>query len=261
MTSWNPLFVRGWRRRRSGVRIDGRPTRYTFVSPEYFTAAEIPDRARPRVRADEAQTYARVAIVSDATARAFWPGANPIGQTDPDRPAHELTHGRTEGYTDVTVVGTVRDVVTGIMVDGPDRGHIYLPTPPPSTVARRRCSCDRGRREISGPTWRSPRFAAPDYDPAIWEVFPMTEMRDAQMYPLRAGAWIGGLLGAVALALSVSGLYGVLSYMLTQRTREIGIRIALGATARGIIDLVVRQSSPPGRRWRGGRASYWLPPP
>jgi ABC-type antimicrobial peptide transport system permease subunit len=61
------------------------------------------------------------------------------------------------------------------------------------------------------------------------------------MYPLRAGAFVGGLLGAVALALSVTGLYGVLSYMLTQRTREIGIRIALGATARAVIEMVVRQ--------------------
>ena len=66
-------------------------------------------------------------------------------------------------------------------------------------------------------------------------------MRDALMYPLLAGAWVGGVLGGVALALSVTGLYGVLAYMLTQRTREIGIRIALGATGRAVIDLVVRQ--------------------
>ena len=80
------------------------------------------------------------------------------------------------------------------------------------------------------------------YEPETFEVLPLTDLRDTQMYPLRAGAWIGGLLGAIALVLSISGLYGVLSYMLSQRTREIGIRMALGATAGAVVSLVVRQS-------------------
>jgi ABC-type antimicrobial peptide transport system permease subunit len=54
---------------------------------------------------------------------------------------------------------------------------------------------------------------------------------------------VGSLLGAVALVLSVSGLYGVLTYMLNQRTKEIGIRMALGATAGAVVRLVLRQST------------------
>ena len=85
-------------------------------------------------------------------------------------------------------------------------------------------------------------FGATGADPELFEVLPLDEMRDAQMYPLRAAAWIGAMLGAIALGLSISGLYGVLSYTLSQRTREIGIRMALGATGGAVIALVMRQS-------------------
>ena len=72
---------------------------------------------------------------------------------------------------------------------------------------------------------------------------PLDEMREAQMYPLRTASWIGSLLGAIALGLSVSGLYGVLTYTLSQRTREIGIRMALGATSTAVVRMVMTQSA------------------
>ena len=63
-----------------------------------------------------------------------------------------------------------------------------------------------------------------------------------QMFPLRAASWIGTLLSAVALALSISGLYGVLTYTFGQRIQEIGIRMALGASAAAVTRLVVVQA-------------------
>ena len=64
-----------------------------------------------------------------------------------------------------------------------------------------------------------------------------------QQFPIRAASWVGTLLSGIALALSISGLYGVLTYMFGQRTREIGIRMALGATDTAVTRLVVLQSA------------------
>ena len=71
----------------------------------------------------------------------------------------------------------------------------------------------------------------------------LTDMAAIMLYPLRAASWLGAMLGFVALGLSASGLYGVLMYVLGRRTREIGIRMALGATTHGVVALIMRQSA------------------
>jgi putative ABC transport system permease protein len=72
---------------------------------------------------------------------------------------------------------------------------------------------------------------------------PIDEMAALQMFPLRAASWIGSLLSAIALALSISGLYGVLAYIFGQRAQEIGVRMALGATTGAVRRLVFRQAA------------------
>ena len=97
------------------------------MSPGYFSVLRMPiDRGRG-FTGSEATAGARVAIVSAATARQFWPGADPIGktihiETAEGRPVDDLP-----GYSYVTVVGTTVDAVSGLIVDGVDQGHIYLP--------------------------------------------------------------------------------------------------------------------------------------
>ena len=71
---------------------------------------------------------------------------------------------------------------------------------------------------------------------------PMSTVLGLQIYPFRAAAWIGWVLGLVAMALSVSGMYGVMTYLVNQRSKEIGIRMALGASPRGVVTMVMRRS-------------------
>jgi predicted permease len=215
-------------------------TRYTFVSPEYFQVLRIPVvRGRP-FSPNDAASEAQVGIISAATARAFWPGADPIGKTvrieHPDAAAAD----KLPGYNDVVIVGIAKDVVSGFVYDGQDRTHLYLPTSPGSMNAS--ALLVRGRRPVEFRREILPALLQRVHpDPLALEALPLTEVLALQMFPLRVASWIGALLGAIAMGLSVSGLYGVLTYMLSQRTREIGIRMALGATSARVVRLVMRQ--------------------
>ncbi len=242
-TGGNPLFIRT----RSVAAAPGGtsaayPVRYTFVAPEYFAILRVPIVRGRGFRTDEARTAAPVAVVSASTARAFWPGQDPIGKTirierPQGRPVDEVP-----GYTQLTVIGTARDVVSGLVVDGPDSGHIYLPITADDAHATAVLVRGRTPRDL-GPEALQMIFRRVAKDPEVFEALPLNEMRDLQVYPLRAASWVGFLLGVLALGLSVSGLYGLLIYTVNQRTREIGIRVALGATGAAVVRLIVRQSA------------------
>ena len=238
----NPLFVRTRAvAAASGQAAGARASRYTFVSPTYFSVLRIPVVQGRGFREDEAKSAAPVAIVSAATAHAFWPGEDPVGKTltierAEGRPVDDLP-----GYSRLTVIGTVRDVVSGLLVDGQDTNHIYLPASHGDSHVGALLVRGRTDRE-PGPEVLQQLFRQAAPDPEAFEALPLDEMRALQVYPLQAASWVGCFLAAVALVLSVSGLYGVLTYTLNQRTREIGIRIALGATSRAVIRLVMTQS-------------------
>ncbi len=243
VTGGNPLFVRSRSvAASSSDRRAAAPTRYTFVSPAYFSLLRIPIVKGREFRAEEARAEMPVAIISEATARRFWPGADPVGKSirierADGRPVDDLPR-----YTDVTVVGVAPDVVSGLIFDGRDPAHIYLPITSDSPHAT--AALIRGRSPHEpGPEALQDTFRRVAADPQVFEALPLEEMRALEVYPLQAASWVGILLGGVALILSVSGLYGVLTYTLSQRTREIGIRMALGASGAAVIGLVVRQSA------------------
>ena len=241
VTNGNPLFgpPRTVVLESQGVRV---PTPFNFVSPDYFATLRIPLLRGRDFGADEARTDARVAIVSSATARAFWPGQDPIGKAVriaslAQRPVDDFA-----GYSEVTIVGTVGDVISGLIVDGAEAGHIYLPASAGSRHATAMLARARSPRDLAPePLQEILKRAATD--PEVFDAIPLEEVRTLQVYPFLAASWIGSMLGAIALALSISGLFGVLTYTLTQRSREIGIRIALGATAGAVVGLVMRQTA------------------
>jgi len=225
---------------------------YAFVSPEYFDVFRIPILHGRSFSAQEAAAEAPLAIVSAAGARALWPGEDPVGKTvrvniEPagERIADTIKSLRVvreldATATELTIVGVARDVVNGFVYQGIDPAYLYLPTNPGSRRAT--TVLLRGHTPIQpGPVRSMLLRVSPD--PMAFDVLAVDEMVALQLFPLRVASWIGSLLSAVALALSISGLYGVLAYLFGQRLKEIGVRMALGASASAVRRLVFRQAA------------------
>jgi predicted permease len=216
-----------------------------FVSPEYFEVFGV-DLMHGRGFTPAEQTAdALVAVVSETVARQLWPqGA--VGQLlrlepDPNSP--------TEGADELpiltrslVVVGIARDV-PGFRLGGARTGGagVYLPvradTAKASLAARVRGDSERARRTLAD------RFAA--VDPNMAEASTLQTLARMEAYLLAIPFWLTLVLGGLALLLTLSGLFSVLSYLVEQRTREIGVRMALGATRGSIARLVLAQSARP----------------
>ncbi len=243
VTGGNPLKGRATNRRLA-VSPAGSHTptiaRFTFVAPGYFELLRLRIDQGRSFTADEANG-APVAIVSAATAAALWPDQNAIGKTLAIEPAN----GRPVVDLDmpaVTVVGVARDVISGFIADGLDATHLYLPLAADDGYASAVLVRGRPGADLTK-TVLPELYQRLGADPQAFETLPLVELRAAQLFPLQAAALIGALLGLIALVLSVSGLFGVLTYNVNQRTREIGIRMALGASAAAVVRLVMHQSA------------------
>jgi hypothetical protein len=227
---------------------------YNFVSPEYFSFLEIQIVHGRGFSAEEARQQSAVVIVSAAGAQQLWPGEDPMGKTlrlNIDPPGSRLTvadtmHERhkvgeeSKNTVVATVIGVATDAVNGFVYQGTNDAHLYLPTSVGGSQAQ--ALMVRGRTSALTVEQVRSILQRAHSDPMAFDVLTLDEMVAVQMFPLRAASLIGSLLSGIALALSISGLYGVLTYTFGQRTQEIGIRMALGASAAGVKRLVFDQS-------------------
>jgi ABC-type antimicrobial peptide transport system permease subunit len=215
-----------------------------LVSPEYFDLLGI-NVLRGRLFAPEERSPAvGVVVVSDAVAQRFWPNGNALGQMIRLAAASDATE--SDGDPQIpaqayTVIGVVRDVRSALKLFDFAYSGIYLPTTSEqahtSLIARVHGDPDAVRRTLLD--------ALMKVDPALGEITSMRMLAGLESALLEVFFWIAVILGSLALALTISGLFSVLSYLVEQRRKEIGVRMALGATPRDIVRLVVSQSMRP----------------
>ena len=221
------------------------PVAYKFVSPEYFDVFDIPIVRGRTFTAAERDGEHPVVIVSESIARELWPNGGGVGETfrlEPDSGSEHAAEGRT---ADAGAPGHGRGRVARRRRFPVHRcqGCRHLP------ADQRQRAADVGSRRASRATPSIARRTLVDHltkiDPDMGMVVTMRTLARLETFFLQIAFWVSLMLGGLALLLTVSGLFSVLSYLVEQRTREIGVRMALGASSRKVTQLILAQTTRP----------------
>jgi len=197
------------------------------VTPGYFRALKIPLKRGRYFSETDSLTSERVAVIDENLARQYWPGEDPVGKRI----------GRTSWYR---VVGIVGHVTNSSLAADSGKGMYYVSMLQRPTAAATILVKTQGDvNAVPAAIRDAVRYADPRQ--SVHSIRSLEDLVSESLAPRRFGMRLLGFFGAIALFLAALGLYGVVSYSVTRRRREIGIRLALGAEQHEVMALVVGQ--------------------
>jgi len=200
---------------------------YSTVGARYFETMSIPVRAGREYNDTDTATSPRTIVINEAMARRYWPGGNAVGKIVRFGPnANE-------------VIGIVADSKYSSINERP-LPQLFIP------MARSETSTLRLFVRTSGdpsPLVAEVRNAIRALDPAlpVYDARTLSEHMQIAVFAQRMAANLLGAMGVLALVLAAIGLYGVMAYAVSQRTQELGIRLALGASPSSLLNMIVGQ--------------------
>jgi predicted permease len=207
-----------------------------IVTPGYFATMRIPLIAGRDFNDSDQRATEPVVIIGEAAAKHYWPGQSAVGQY--------MSEGSGATAKRLRVVGVVREIFSSSLIDGLAQSYIYLPFSQQPYVQVLTSTMHLIART------HGERRAGDDIRAVIASIDPRLPLSTTQTIensialgqaPQRVVASISGSLGTVGLILAAIGVYGITAFTVASRTRELGIRIALGARDSQIVGMVLRQ--------------------
>ncbi|HEX6314078.1 MAG TPA: ABC transporter permease [Gemmatimonadaceae bacterium] len=199
-----------------------------FVDERYNDVLDLRIISGRGIVAEDRDERRRVAVISETMARRYWPDREAVGRD------FRL---RFDGEP-YRVIGVVADYKVNTPGE-PPRAYIHLPLRRDDSFANYVVRTRVPAASLVATLERELRATRPDL--VFLDTGTLRDLADVRLFPVRAGAWLIGAFGLLALAVAAVGLYGVIGYSVSRRVREIGIRKALGAESGEVVGMVMRE--------------------